>query len=127
MQNNTEQHKPSHIRRGLSVIKDYEMSLDTGKRLALVLDPADNVATLLFDAAKEENILLKGAPGTVRSKEIIKLGHKIALRSIIAGEKIVKYGQQIGYAVADITEGEWVHLHNMASILDADFRKRIED
>jgi hypothetical protein len=103
------------------------MCSDHLKQQALVLDPSDNVATLLFDASPGDAILLKGMPGTVRSRDNIKLGHKTALRRIAAGEKIVKYGQQIGYAVSDIAEGEWVHLHNMASVLDADFRKRIDE
>ena len=40
-------------------------------------------------------------------------GHKVALRAIKAGEKIVKYGFPIGEATLDIAEGEWVHTHNV--------------
>lgn len=97
------------------------------KRVALVLDPADNVATLLFDAVREERIELKGVPGSVVALDDIRFGHKISLRAIAAGEPIVKYGQQIGYALSNIDTGRWVHLHTMASVLDADFRGRIAE
>ena len=45
-------------------------------------------------------------------------GHKVALRAIKAGEKIVKYGFPIGEATLDIAEGEWVHTHNVKTCLD---------
>ncbi len=102
------------------------MNKEPGARYALVLDPCDNVATLLFDASHGEIVALKGAGDPVTVREDIGFGHKIALRAIAAGDRIMKYGQEIGYATSDISEGEWVHLHNMASALDADFRKRIE-
>lgn len=43
------------------------------------------------------------------------LGHKLAFRSIAAGDKILKYGASIGSATRDIAAGEHVHLHNMKS------------
>jgi hypothetical protein len=94
-------------------------------KTALVLDPSDNVATLLSDASPGDSIVLKGAPGILTATCAVAFGHKAAIARIGAGEKIIKYGQTIGYATLDITPGEWVHLHNMASVLDADFRKRI--
>ena len=45
-------------------------------------------------------------------------GHKLALRDIASGEKIIKYGVVIGRATADIPQGAWVHLHVMQSIYD---------
>ena len=50
--------------------------------------------------------------------ETIPAGHKYALKSIRTGEYIVKYGEIIGRATQDITEGEWVHTHNLRSHLD---------
>ena len=44
--------------------------------------------------------------------------HKIARRPIKKGEYIIKYGEIIGRATADIKEGEWVHSHNLRSHLD---------
>lgn len=72
---------------------------------AIRIHPADNV-----------EVLLKPRGG-------IPQGHKVALRDIKAGEKIVKYGFPVGVATADIAKGEWVHVHNTATALreDADF------
>ncbi len=48
----------------------------------------------------------------------IPAGHKYALRDIKAGEYVIKYGEIIGKATADIKAGEWVHTHNVKSHLD---------
>ena len=50
----------------------------------------------------------------------IPAGHKIALCDIAKDAYIVKYGQIIGRAAADIKKGEWVHSHNVCSHLDED-------
>ncbi|MBO5945172.1 MAG: altronate dehydratase, partial [Clostridia bacterium] len=44
-------------------------------------------------------------------------GHKYALCDIKTGENIIKYGNPIGHAVADIKRGEHVHTHNMKTNL----------
>ena len=45
----------------------------------------------------------------------IGIGHKIAIRPIKTGEKIIKYGVPIGSAICDIYSGAHVHLHNIKS------------
>ena len=54
-----------------------------------------------------------GTPAGFTASETIGLGHKVAARSIAAGEPIRKYGQVIGYATEPIASGEWVHTHNV--------------
>ena len=44
-------------------------------------------------------------------------GHKYALRDISKGENVIKYGNPIGHATADIKTGEHVHTHNVATNL----------
>ncbi len=44
-------------------------------------------------------------------------GHKYALRDIKNGENIIKYGNPIGHAVADIKKGEHIHSHNLKTNL----------
>ncbi len=44
-------------------------------------------------------------------------GHKYALRDIKCGENIIKYGNPIGHATADIKKGEHVHTHNVKTNL----------
>ena len=46
-------------------------------------------------------------------------GHKYALQSIKAGERIIKYGMPIGVALEDIPQGAHVHSHNMKTGLDS--------
>ena len=47
----------------------------------------------------------------------IKNGHKYARCPIKSGELVIKYGNCIGHATADIQPGEWVHSHNMSTVL----------
>ncbi len=47
------------------------------------------------------------------AKSDIPIGHKLAIRQIKAGDTIIKYGVDIGKAVADIGPGEHLHVHNV--------------
>ena len=80
---------------------------------AIVVSPADNVATALEPIAAGQTIAA-GAT-TVTASEPIPRGHKIALRAICAGDVVTKYGSAIGTASADIAAGAHVHTHNVES------------
>ncbi len=43
----------------------------------------------------------------------IPIGHKLAIRPIASGDTIIKYGVDIGRAVAAIGAGEHLHVHNV--------------
>ena len=43
----------------------------------------------------------------------IPIGHKVALVNIKKGDTIMKYGHDIGKAIADIKKGGHVHVHNV--------------
>jgi altronate hydrolase len=45
----------------------------------------------------------------------VKLGHKIALAAIPAGQRVIRYGHSIGVATEPIAPGDWVHSHNLAA------------
>ena len=47
------------------------------------------------------------------AKMDIPIGHKVALSRIGNGDTILKYGHDIGKAVADIAVGNHVHTHNL--------------
>ena len=85
---------------------------ETDPRL-LVLAPGDNIAVARLEIAADT--ALKVAGKMVMLQRALGFGHKIALRDIAAGEKIVKYGAPIGRATAAIPQGEYVHSHNVAS------------
>jgi (2R)-sulfolactate sulfo-lyase subunit alpha len=57
----------------------------------------------------------KGEVG-VRSREAVPLGHKIAVRDIKKGEKVVEYNEVIGAATKDVKKGDHVHTHNLKSL-----------
>lgn len=50
----------------------------------------------------------------IRVKAQVPAGHKIALRDIAPGERILKYNTEIGVATRAIAAGEHVHGHNIA-------------
>ena len=58
--------------------------------------------------------LLPGTPvaAGVAAAERIPAGHKVAVRSIAAGEAVRRYGQIIGFASCAIAPGQHVHVQN---------------
>jgi altronate hydrolase len=67
---------------------------------AIQINPKDNVEVLL------------------KPRGEIPAGHKVALRPIAEGERIVKYGFPIGIATKPVAKGEWVHVHNVRTALN---------
>jgi (2R)-sulfolactate sulfo-lyase subunit alpha len=51
----------------------------------------------------------------VEAKAEIPLGHKVALRDIAEGADVIEYGVRTAIASADITTGDYVHIHNVRS------------
>lgn len=78
----------------------------------------DTVAVALRDLAAGE-IVSVGEAGVIL-REAVAQGHKLALRSVGAGETVIKYGVPIGRATRDIAAGEHVHTHNLATALSGE-------
>ena len=85
---------------------------------ALHIHPADDVAVLLSPALLAGTRVVVGGI-SVRTTGPVMSGHKVALRQIAAGESVRKYGQPFGRAVRPIAAGEWVHTHNVETLLGA--------
>jgi altronate dehydratase small subunit len=86
-------------------------------RLAIVMHGRDNVATAVTDIPARTNVKIE-VEGRLRDIEVIQpisLGHKFAIRHIVSGEDIVKYGEVIGVATREIGVGEHVHISNVES------------
>ncbi|MBQ8894643.1 MAG: altronate dehydratase [Clostridia bacterium] len=49
--------------------------------------------------------------------EVREDGHKYAIKPLKKGKNVIKYGNPIGHATADIAVGEHVHTHNLATNL----------
>jgi (2R)-sulfolactate sulfo-lyase subunit alpha len=81
-------------------------------------DPRDNVAVVVVEgvnAGDELNgwIMDEDRMVSVRAKQPIPIGHKVALRDLGAGDKAIKYGIEIGKVVQPIAAGEHAHVHNI--------------
>jgi altronate hydrolase/galactarate dehydratase len=72
----------------------------------LTLNKHDNVAIALDDISAGECDGLELLQSVAR-------GHKIAISTIAAGQNVLRYGQTIGQAKADISVGEHVHVQNL--------------
>jgi len=75
----------------------------------LTLHAQDNIAVALADISAGE---IDDSTG-VKVLQSIKQGHKIAIAEISAGQNVIRYGQTIGQATADIAVGEHVHVQNL--------------
>ncbi len=97
---------------------------------ALRTDPKDNVAIVVQPVRPGD--ILEYAPGlTIEAAAEIPTGHKIALKTIPAGEMVIKFGVPIGEATADIPAGTHAHIHNIKDITeelckayDAEYRRK---
>lgn len=77
------------------------------------INDKDNVAVAVDTVDKGAVVIVNGQ--SITASDVIPAGHKIAIRNIAQGEKVVKYGFPIGTAKQDIPCGAWVHTHNMKS------------
>ena len=89
-------------------------------KLALKVDDLDNVATIFAENIKDGTLVeirdKRGSKDPVHVIGDVPYGHKIAVRDIACGEKIMKYGESIGAADRNIAKGEYVHIHNMKAL-----------
>ncbi|HEY0820709.1 MAG TPA: altronate dehydratase family protein, partial [Rhizobacter sp.] len=85
--------------------------MSTNPSPLILLSDADNVAVARHEIPSGTPVTTGDAP--VVSRGTIPSGHKIALRRIVAGEVVRKYGQVIGLATENIAPGDHVHVHNL--------------
>lgn len=78
---------------------------------AIKINETDNVAVALNDIKIGEKVI------NITAATPIPTGHKIALTNISKNENIIKYGNPIGKAIAEIKKGEHVHTHNIKTNL----------
>jgi (2R)-sulfolactate sulfo-lyase subunit alpha len=84
----------------------------------LVHDKKDTVGVVVVEGLKAGTDMLgvvteDNSSFNLKSKMDVPIGHKVALTDIKKGDTVIKYGQDIGKAVADIGKGEHVHVHNL--------------
>jgi altronate hydrolase len=78
---------------------------------ALVLQDIDTVAVAI--RAIPAGASVAAGETIVRASTDIPSGHKMALRDVMPGDPVLKFGQVIGHATAPIRAGDHVHVHNL--------------
>ena len=81
-------------------------------------DPRDTVAVVVVEGVKGGQdlngwIMDEDRTITLKARQDIPIGHKLALKDIKNGDTIIKYGLDIGRAIADIPAGSHAHVHNI--------------
>lgn len=82
---------------------------------AVIMQEIDSVVTVIKKVSAGEDVtyILNGKPVEIKANSDIPDNHKIAVKNVIKGEAVFKYGEKIGYATADIYVGDHVHTHNL--------------
>lgn len=75
------------------------------------LHAQDNVCVAVRDLEAGTEVAACG--DRVRLTGPVRAGHKIAVRPIPLGERVLKYGQTIGLATRAVQAGDWIHTHNV--------------
>ena len=84
----------------------------------IVHDKADTVGVAVVETIQPNTqvtgwIMETDETVTMTALDPVPLGHKIALGDIRSGDTVLKYGYDVGRAVADISKGRHVHVHNL--------------
>lgn len=84
----------------------------------LVHSTEDTVGVVVVETVTAGNdltglIMDKDESVTIKAVDDIPLGHKVAMSAISNGDTIIKYGHDIGKAVADIPVGGHAHTQNI--------------
>ena len=85
---------------------------------AICLADGDNVANVLEAVERGQSVYIDdtGMTKSLVAGQMIRQFHKIALQDLPEGTSIRRDGYVIGVAVVDISVGDWVHIHNIASL-----------
>ncbi len=86
------------------------------RHYAICLGPADDVANVLAAVAPAETVELIGLSGAVVVSSPVQIYHKIAVRNLAKGVRVIRGGLCIGATTKDIAKGDHVHVHNMRSL-----------
>ena len=54
--------------------------------------------------------------GSVKLRDNVPLGHKVALRDLSVDKPVIKYGRPVGKTVRPVSRGAHVHTHNVKTL-----------
>ena len=90
----------------------YEIeSPATEANAAILLNQADTVAIARVPLSPSQTVRI--GEDVVEIQSHVPAGHKFARRQVRRGEPVMRYGNVIGTASADIGPGEHIHTHNL--------------
>ncbi|MFP3921151.1 MAG: UxaA family hydrolase [Dichotomicrobium sp.] len=84
----------------------------------LVHSPKDNVGVVVVEdltAGTEMSGVITESDSdlSLRALDDIPIGHKVALTDLKSGDTVIKYGEDIGRMIGDVSKGGHVHTHNL--------------
>jgi (2R)-sulfolactate sulfo-lyase subunit alpha len=84
----------------------------------VVHDEHDSVGVVVVESVKKGDrlngwIMDQDRDLAVTAQNDIPIGHKLAIRGLGEGATVLKYGVDIGRAIAPIQVGEHAHVHNI--------------
>ena len=83
---------------------------------AVIVQPIDSVVAAIEPIAKGGLVRYPGCKEPIVVNQDIQIYHKVAITALKTGEDVIRYGEKIGVATADIAVGDHVHTHNLASV-----------
>ena len=90
------------------------------KHSILLHEHDDYVGVAVVDLKKGASVgavTLEGkAAGSVKLRDNVPLGHKVAMRDLAKDKPVIKYGRPVGKAVQPIAKGAHVHVHNLKTL-----------
>ncbi len=104
---------------GIGEIRPGARKHPAGSPACLLLSDGDNTVTALRALPPGETVAVSCADGStevVRIRETVPFAHKFARTPIPKGGSVLKYGEVIGRATADIAGGSHVHVHNVEGL-----------
>ncbi len=81
----------------------------------MYIDPKDCVVTLGGAVEPGDTVVYTdgGKQIEVKALDSIPVYHKMAVKPVAKGGRVIKYGELIGIASSDIVPGQHVHTHNV--------------
>ena len=84
----------------------------------LVHEHEDNVGVVVVEGLKAGTDMLgvvtaDDSTFQLTAKADVPIGHKVALKDLVAGDTAIKYGEDIGRIVDAVAQGGHVHVHNL--------------
>jgi (2R)-sulfolactate sulfo-lyase subunit alpha len=86
----------------------------------LLHEPDDDVGVAVTDLKRGSTIgavTLEGKRlGSLKLRDNVPLGHKVAMRDLPKDKPVIKYGRPVGKAVKAVSRGAHVHTHNVKTL-----------